>query len=112
MPTGGAAPSRAKSRRASEAGCIVACNGVADMKQVICLTEQGERRMGRPIFFALAAAIGLAGAATAQAQTYPTRTVSLIVPYAAGGGLDATARLVAAALTKTLGQQVIVENKP
>ncbi|MFG1298196.1 tripartite tricarboxylate transporter substrate-binding protein [Xanthobacter sp. V3C-3] len=57
---------------------------------------------------ALAAALGLASAA--GAQTYPSRPITMIVPFAAGGPTDTVARLVAESMTKTLGQQVIVEN--
>ena len=54
----------------------------------------------------------LAAACGASAADYPTRTVTLIVPYPPGGGVDAMARVVAAKLTDTLKQQVVVENKP
>ena len=59
------------------------------------------------------AAIGLIGcAAFANAQTFPTRPVTIIVTSAAGGAADATARAVAGQLAKSWNQQVIVENKP
>lgn len=59
-----------------------------------------------------AAAAGLAGlmASGASAQTYPTRNVTIVVPFAAGGPTDTVTRLVAEAMSKDLGQQVIVEN--
>jgi len=44
------------------------------------------------------------------AQDYPTRTISIIVPFAAGGPTDTVARLIGQSMTKTLGQTVIVEN--
>jgi tripartite-type tricarboxylate transporter receptor subunit TctC len=47
----------------------------------------------------------------ASAQTYPARTVTIINPYAPGGGVDPVARLVATKLSERLGQQFIVENK-
>ncbi len=50
-----------------------------------------------------------AGAALAQ---YPTKPVTMIVPYAAGGPTDTVARVMGVAMTKPLGQSVIVENKP
>jgi tripartite-type tricarboxylate transporter receptor subunit TctC len=48
---------------------------------------------------------------TAQAQTYPSRPVTIIVPYAAGGSLDAVTRILAKSLTTRLGQTVLVENR-
>ena len=59
----------------------------------------------------LACAISGAAVATASAQSYPTRAVTLVVPFPAGGGNDALARLVAERMSKTLGQQVVVENR-
>ncbi|MGE4242968.1 Bug family tripartite tricarboxylate transporter substrate binding protein [Ramlibacter sp.] len=47
----------------------------------------------------------------AQAQDWPARTVKIVVPYPAGGGTDALARLVAERLNKEFGQAVIVENR-
>jgi tripartite-type tricarboxylate transporter receptor subunit TctC len=46
----------------------------------------------------------------ANAQAYPSRTVTMIVPFAAGGGTDVAARVVGAHMSRTLGQQVIIEN--
>src|SRR5262245_34679759 len=58
-----------------------------------------------------AAASGLAsGTALAQAWQ-PSRPITLVVPFPAGGGNDALARLVAERMSKTLGQQVVVENR-
>lgn len=51
-------------------------------------------------------------AAPAFAQTWPARTVTLIVPFAAGGNVDTVARLAAGELTRRLGQTVVVENAP
>ncbi|TAL81923.1 MAG: tripartite tricarboxylate transporter substrate binding protein [Candidimonas sp.] len=51
-------------------------------------------------------------ATSAAAQTYPSRTVNIVVPYAAGGSTDTTARLVAKGLSDQLGQTFIVVNKP
>ena len=59
----------------------------------------------------LGAAIGLA-AATAQAQTYPSRPITLVVPFAAGGLSDVPARVLAAIMQENLGVSIVVENKP
>lgn len=58
---------------------------------------------------ALLASLGLTGAASAQ--NWPERPVKLLVPFAAGGNIDVTGRIVAARLSETLGQQVVVENR-
>lgn len=60
-------------------------------------------------FIAAAAALALTSAA-ATAQDYPTRPITMIVPFAAGGPTDIIARLAAESMSKTLGQQVIIEN--
>jgi tripartite-type tricarboxylate transporter receptor subunit TctC len=50
-------------------------------------------------------------AAPAFAQDYPTRSITLIVPYTAGGGNDAMARIVAQRMSVTLGHQIVIENR-
>ena len=59
-----------------------------------------------------AAAALCAFGATAQAQTYPSKTVRVIVPFAPGGGSDFIARAVAPSLSKAMGQQFVVDNRP
>jgi len=56
-----------------------------------------------------AVAVGVCG--SAYAQDYPTRTITLVVPYPPGGGVDAMARVVAERLAGVLGQQVVVDNR-
>jgi tripartite-type tricarboxylate transporter receptor subunit TctC len=60
---------------------------------------------------AVVAAVAIFFFGAAQAQDYPTRTISLVVPYPPGGGVDAMARVVAEKLTTALGQQVVVDNR-
>ena len=51
------------------------------------------------------------GAAPASAQTYPVKTLRMVVPFSAGSGSDTLGRLMAGALTEGFGQQVIVDNR-
>src|SRR5690606_31259328 len=50
-------------------------------------------------------------AGTAVANTYPQRTVNMVVPFSAGGPTDTVARSLAEAMRPTLGETVVVENK-
>ena len=70
-----------------------------------CRTQ--ERHKNR-LSFALLLLIAMGAAA---AQSYPTHPVRMIVPYAAGGASDVTARIVAAGLSERLKQQIVVENR-
>ena len=63
----------------------------------------------RSIFCAAIAAVTLAGAASAQ-QPYPTRPITIVVPFTAGGPTDVLARLLGQHMSQTLGQQIVVEN--
>jgi tripartite-type tricarboxylate transporter receptor subunit TctC len=63
-----------------------------------------------PAKLALAAVLVLA-ASTAAAETYPDRPVTMIVPYAAGGSSDILARLIGERMGKTLGQQIVVDDR-
>lgn len=72
-------------------------------------------RIGRRIFL-LASTIAALAAITAQASRaqdrYPARPITLVLPYAAGGGTDAIARVFARALEERLGGIIVVENRP
>src|SRR5580765_3306466 len=58
-----------------------------------------------------AVVVCMLAAASVHAQNYPTRTVRMVVPYAAGGNTDFTARVISTKLTEVFGQQVVVENR-
>ena len=62
--------------------------------------------------WAAIAALGLVAFAAPSAQSYPTKPLKLIVPFAAGGPIDVMGRLVALWLSSSLGQQVVVDNRP
>src|SRR5262249_49686504 len=53
---------------------------------------------------------GLAGMGAALAQSYPTRPVTMIVPYGAGGPLDTLTRIVSERMRVSLGQSIVIEN--
>ena len=55
--------------------------------------------------------LALAGAATVHADTFPSKPIRIVVPFAPGGNVDVTARVMSAAMTKQLNQTVIVENR-
>jgi tripartite-type tricarboxylate transporter receptor subunit TctC len=63
---------------------------------------------GKAVFTA-AFVLALGGASVAQ--DYPSRPITLVVPYAAGGGNDVMARIVAEKMSTSLGQQIVIENK-
>jgi tripartite-type tricarboxylate transporter receptor subunit TctC len=66
----------------------------------------------RQILRRLLAALLFAAAGAAFAQAYPTKPVKLIVPFGAGGVADITARVLAQKMSDTIGQQVLVDNRP
>jgi tripartite-type tricarboxylate transporter receptor subunit TctC len=71
------------------------------------------KRSFAALALALAAALMTNGAAAQDsAATYPNRPIRIVVPYAAGGGIDILARLIGQKLSESLGQPVIVESKP
>jgi tripartite-type tricarboxylate transporter receptor subunit TctC len=68
------------------------------------------RASSRLILIAVVGACGLAP--SVAAQDYPTRAVTMVVPYAAGGGLDVFARQLAQKLSERMGRTFVVENRP
>jgi tripartite-type tricarboxylate transporter receptor subunit TctC len=73
---------------------------------------QNTTRRRRLTLLAAAALVAVSAFGPAQAQSWPSKTVTIISPYAAGGTNDVVARLFADRLTKALGQSFVVENKP
>lgn len=68
--------------------------------------------LGNSTVAAVCATALLAGAPALAQSGYPAKPIRFIVPYPPGGGTDIVARLVAARMSQSMGQQVIVENKP
>jgi tripartite-type tricarboxylate transporter receptor subunit TctC len=66
--------------------------------------------MSMKSIFAIALGLLLAGGAPTRAQEWPTRPITMVVPFPAGGPVDLVARLLSQRLTEALGQPVIVEN--
>lgn len=60
----------------------------------------------------LAVAIASTAATSASADVFPSKPVSMVVQFSAGGGTDNIARLIAPAMSQSLGQPVVIENKP
>src|SRR5439155_15969111 len=75
-----------------------------------CREEPMQTRSACTIAMLLIA--GFAGVAEiAEAQTYPTKPITIIVPFAAGGGNDIMARLLAQHMGRALGQQFVIDNR-
>jgi tripartite-type tricarboxylate transporter receptor subunit TctC len=67
--------------------------------------------MLKRFLLALAASITLMNHAAFAQQDYPSRPIRLLVPFAAGGGTDAAARVISKKLSESLGQSIVVDNK-
>jgi tripartite-type tricarboxylate transporter receptor subunit TctC len=66
--------------------------------------------MRRRDFIKVIAALTATSPAAALAQTYPSRPITMVVPFAAGGAFDVMGRILAARMSEILGQQIIIEN--
>ena len=66
----------------------------------------------RTLLATLASGAAVAATPFAHAQEYPAQLVKWVVPYPAGGGTDVIARTLAEAMRQTLGQQIVVDNRP
>src|SRR5271154_456475 len=87
-----------------------ACGGSAAPRPNLLI---GRGRRLRFTAAMLVAAVALAGAvAPAAAQDYPNRPITLVVPFAPGGSTTIVARLIGDRMAETLGQQIIVDNRP
>jgi tripartite-type tricarboxylate transporter receptor subunit TctC len=73
-------------------------------------TAPAHRRLSRRAAIAGASALALTGRG-AFAQTWPSRPVTLVVTFAAGGGVDVVARLIGESMGEALGQRIVVENR-
>jgi len=67
--------------------------------------------MHRKLALAFTACIGLAAAASAQ-TAYPSRPITIIVPYPPGGNLDVVTRLISPGMSRALGQTIVIDNRP
>src|SRR5262245_26330843 len=74
--------------------------------------SRGRRLRGVATIFAVGLLASVAAFRPSLAQDYPTRPITLVVPYAAGGGHDLLARIASEKMSKTLGQQIVIENRP
>ena len=78
------------------------------MCRYLCLEGEGRKFAA----LALTAIVLIAAAVSAAAQTYPSRPIRLIVPFPPGGSTDTYARIIARRLAETLGQAIVIDNRP
>ncbi len=78
------------------------------------MTTRTRIKAALTLTFALALTVGasITGTSLATAQAWPTKPVKIILQFPPGGSTDAVARILAQSMTQTLGQPVVIENKP
>jgi len=81
------------------------------MRNAIVAVVRAFSARAAALILALISTLILAPVGGASAQSYPSRTITMVVPFPAGGGVDAMARITAERLTAALGQQVIIDNR-
>ena len=110
--------------RASCPGRTAARSGAVQTRDPAFLKKTGSRISGATLRFATCCTTSgtrviiallvcmLSLISPALAQDFPSRTITMIVPFPPGGGNDTMARIVASKLSAALGQQVVVDNRP
>ena len=97
---------------ASAVGMSNQCQQATLTPQQPCRSERGRRlnsnRLATTVFSILV--LGLLSTPVFAQSEYPTRSITLIVPFAAGGPTDVVARIVGQQMSRTLGQQILIEN--
>jgi tripartite-type tricarboxylate transporter receptor subunit TctC len=79
----------------------------------VAVRRDGEQALSRiTIFILVIAEIFLVSIGSARAETYPSRSIRVIVPFAAGGGIDVIARILQPKMQEILGQPLVIQNRP
>ena len=93
-------------------GCVSGRPNACKCSSLICRTATDETRyaMRKLVVAAAALAATMAMAASASAQSYPSRPITMIVPFPPGGPIDTIGRIIGERMRASLGQPVIIEN--
>jgi tripartite-type tricarboxylate transporter receptor subunit TctC len=102
--------SRLPRSRVAAQGCGSGLRRVPHVYRTSMGVFDGLRRVVTAIVIAVMASAHLFATPAVAQEAYPTKVVTMVVPFAAGGPTDVIGRLIASHMSKTLGQQVIVEN--